>query len=148
MTHKREASVGKAYAFFDCDASSKEDIERAMPNMRSAAKVPKDLQLIVHEGSSGLQLDEGLIEQLQYPDDYRVMSSKRREQGYEEERRPLDSMKYVIEADYEGASNEHTADHLRNVVNYAHRKFDEDQNLFRCATIYEKDGTYHVREEK
>ena len=36
---RKSAKVGKAYAFFDCDASSKQ-IEESMPDIRSEARTP------------------------------------------------------------------------------------------------------------
>ncbi|MDP2925861.1 MAG: hypothetical protein Q8N99_05810 [Nanoarchaeota archaeon] len=142
---RKSAKVGKAYAFFDCDAS-KQQIETSKPQIRSKAKTPKGLQMLLNEGISGLQLDEKLAEQIQYPDDYRTMSSERIKQGYEEERRPLASMKYVLVANYEGASNKDAANELGDVMNVIHRMFNEDQGIFRGAVVYEKNGEYQLRE--
>ncbi len=77
------------------------------------------------------------------------MSSERLKQGHKEERRPLASiasMKYVLEANYRGASNEDTANELGDAVNLIHCEFNRDQGLFRGAVIYEKDGKYIFRE--
>ena len=141
----RSAKVGKAYAFFDCDAS-KQKIEKFEPQIRSEAKTPKCLQMLLNEGISGLQLDKTLAEQIQYPDDYRVMSSEGIKQGYTEERRPLASMKYVLVANYRGASNEDVANELGDVINVIHRKFNKDQGIFSGAVVYEKNGEYQLRE--
>ena len=138
-------SVGRAYAFFDCDAS-KEEVEKSMPDVRSEAKTHKGLQMLLHEGISGLQLDEMLSEQIQFPDDYRVMSSERLNQGYQEERRPLASMKYALVGSCERVSNEDVANELDDVVNVIYRRFNIDQGLFRGAIVYEKDGEYCLRE--
>ncbi len=136
--------TGKAYAFFDYD-SSKQEIEESEPQIRSEAKTPKGLQRLFNEGISGLQLDETLAEQIQYPDDYRVMSSERINQGYKEERRPLASMKYVLVANYRGASNEDVANELRDVMNVIHRRFNRDQGIFSGADVYEKNGEYQLK---
>lgn len=142
---RKSAKVCKAYAFFDCDASS-EQIKKSMPDIRRGARTPKGLQLLLHEGISGLQLDEKLAKQIQFPDDYRVMSSERLKQGYEEERRPLASLKYVLVANYREASNEDTANELGDVMNVIYHKFNRDQGLFRGAVVYEKEGEYRLRE--
>ena len=141
MTNK----TGKAYAFFDCDASGRQ-IKESIPDIRRDARTPRGLQMLLHEGISGLQLDETLSEQIQYPDDYRVMSSERIKQRYEEERRPLASMEYSLVANYIGASNEDAANELGDIINVIHRRFNKDQGLFRGAVVYEKDGEYCLRE--
>ena len=145
MTHKKETKVGRAYGFFDCDAL-RQRIEESLPRIKQDARTPHDLQMLLYEGVSGLQLDETLAEQIQYPDDYRVMSSEKLKQGYEEERRPLSSLKYVLLAHYEGASNEDVANELGGVLNDVHRRFNKDQGFFRGVVVYEKNGEYILRE--
>jgi len=140
-----ENKIGKAYGFFDCDAS-KEEIEREIPSLRHDARNPRGLQLLLHEGISELQLDKALTEKIQYPDDYRIKSSKFNKQDYdEEEEKPLSEMKYVLEANYEGASNEKTAGELGDLLNCIHYEFNKDQNFLRGAVLYEKNGEYLFR---
>jgi len=141
---KKPGNVGKAYAFFDCDASS-EQIEESMPCTRHDARTPKDLELLLHEGTSGLQPDEMLAKQIQYLRDNRVMSSERLKQGHEEEKRSLASMKYILEAHYKGSSNKATANELDAVMNNVFR-FNKDQGLFRGAVIYEENNKYFFRD--
>ena len=145
VKNKMANTTGKAYAFFDCDASKKE-IEDSEQDIRSEARTPQGLQMLLYEGVSELQLDERLSEQIQYPDDYRVMSSERVNQGYELESRPLSSMKYALVASYDGATNETTANELGDIVNTIHRQFNKDQGLFRGAIVYEDAGEYVLRE--
>ena len=135
---------GIAYAFFDCDAS-KEQIERAMPNVRYDARTPENLQLLLQEGIKGLKLDAKLSELIEYENDYRVMSSRRIRQPWEQESKSLSSMRYAMIASYD-RTNEETASELGDVVNDIHRKFDKDQEVFRGAVVYEKDGEYQLRE--
>ena len=137
---------GEAYAFFDCDAS-RQEIERYMPEIRYEARTPKSLRILLQEGISGLQLDETFAEQISYPADYRVMSSERLEQGYEEERRSLSDLQYVMVARYRVADNEDTAGELGDILNVIHRRFNRDKGLFRGAVAYEKDGEYILKEE-
>ncbi len=141
MTKKE--MIGKAYAFFDCDASKKQ-IEESMPQIRQDARTPRGLQMLLHEGISDLKLDKTLAEQIQYPDDYRVVSSKR--QVFEQESKPLSSMRYTLVASYTGASNEDVANELGDITNIIHTRFNRDQGIFRGAIVYEKNGEYHLRE--
>ena len=142
---KEAETYVRAYAFFDCDAS-KQELEKSGSHIRNEAKTPKGLQLLLNEGISGLQLDKTLAEQIQYPDDYRVMSNERIKQGYEKERRPLASMKYVLVATYMGASNDDAANELGDVINVIHKMFNKDQGIFRGSVVYEKEGAYQLRD--
>src|SRR3989344_5495882 len=67
---------GKAYAFFDCDASESY-LKEVMQGIVEDSESPKGLELSVQEGISGLKLDENLVKAIQYPDDYRIMTSKK-----------------------------------------------------------------------
>jgi len=137
--------IGKAYAFFDCDAS-KEQMERSIPSLRRDAMTPDGLQLLLHEGTSGLQFDKALTELIKFPDDYRVKSSKWCKQDHEKERKPLANMKYVLEADYNGASNKDTASELGDLLNVVHYEFNRDQSFFRGEIVYNKNGKYIFKE--
>lgn len=146
MTNRRteeQKATGRAYAFFDCDAS-KEEIEGEIPGIRGYVKTSKRLEMVLHEGISGLQFDERLSEQLQHPDDYRVMLSARKRQPYEPEERPLASLKYVLVASGQGISNERVASELGDVMSGIHYTLDKDPSLFRGAVIYEKEGEYQM----
>lgn len=136
--------TGKAYAFFDCDAS-KEQIERSIPSLRRDAMTPEGLQLLLHEGTSGLQFDKALTELIKFPEDYRVKSSKWRKQDHEEERKPLANMKYVLEADYNRASNKDAASELGDLLNVIHYEFNRDQSFFRGEIVYEENKEYIFR---
>ena len=138
-------TTGKAYAFFDCDASKKE-IEDSEQDIRSEARTPQGLQMLLYEGISSLKLDETLVQQLEYPDDYRVISRQRSKSEQGKESRPLSSMKYALVASYDGATNETTANELGDIVNTIHRQFNKDQGLFRGAIVYEDAGEYILRE--
>jgi len=137
-------NTGKAYAFFDCDASRK-DIENELPHIRQISQTPNELELLLCEGTDELIFDEDLQEKLQYPDDYRIMSEERMKQGYEEERRPLGSLRYVMIGSFPGESNERVAGELGNILNYV-GYLNQDQSIFRGAITYEKNGEYVLRE--
>ena len=144
MTIKDE-KIGRAYAFFDCDAS-REQIDNSMPQLRHDAKTPEGLQTLLHEGTSELQLDNILSELIQYPDDYRVMSKERIKKPFEEERRSLASMKYVLVGDYKGACNKEVASELGDIMNLISYGLNTDSDVFRGAVVYEKDGDYFLSE--
>ena len=138
--------VGKAYAFFDCDAS-KEQIELTMPSIRRDAQTPNGLELLLHEGVSGLKLDRKLRKAIQYPDDYRILSEKRRKQGYEQETMPAANLRYALTANLPKASNLATARELRGITNLI-GLMNEDSTIYRCAVVYaEDDGGYRLLEE-
>ncbi len=138
--------AGKAYAFFDCDAS-KAEIEQALPEIRQDDRTPRGLQMKLHEGISELQLDGALAKQIQYSDDYRVMSEERMGQGYESEARPLASLRYALVATCSKTTNERTAKELGDLMNYVHLNLDKDQGLFRGAIVYLNDNREWVLNE-
>lgn len=137
--------VGKAYAFLDCDAS-KEQIELTIPSIRRDAQTPDGLELLLNEGISGLKLDRKLRKAIQYPDDYRVLSEKRREQGYEQEAIPAANLRYALTANLPKASNLTTAKELRDIANLI-GLMNEDSTIYRCAVVYaEEDSGYRLLE--
>ena len=73
------------------------------------------------------------------------MSEERMKQGYEEERRPLGSLRYVMIGSFPGESNERVAGELGNILNYV-GYLNQDQSIFRGAITYEKNGEYVLRE--
>ncbi|MBS3092377.1 hypothetical protein J4466_03070 [Candidatus Pacearchaeota archaeon] len=136
---------GKAYAFFDCDASESY-LKEVMQGIVEDSESPKGLELSVQEGISGLKLDENLVKAIQYPDDYRIMTSKRiikERERKEREKRPAVSLKYSLITKCPGLSNEDTAKRTGNVMNYV-RTLNKDSDVFRCALVYEKEGEYHL----
>jgi len=134
---------GEAYAFFDSDVSRKE-LEYSLPDIKKYTHSPKGLQILVKEGVSGTQFDERLLEQLEYPFDYRIMSHERAIEA-SEELRPLSSMKYSLIASYKRASNREVAEELITVLDNIHRLYNKDQGLFRCGIVYQaEDGEYEL----
>ena len=67
-----------------------------MIGLRQYAQTPENLIFLLNEGTKGLSLDEKLAEHIEFPDDYRIMSKEKIEQGYEEERKTLSSLKYSM----------------------------------------------------
>ena len=126
--------TGKAFAFFYCDASKEQirgDISKIMRRAR------KSLVLILHEGTA--QIDKRLAEG--------VMSTERRAQCLEGERRPLNSLKYVFVAEDRDATNEatnkNTANELRHIMNHVRDRYNIS-GLFRGVIAFESNGVYHL----
>jgi len=140
----KKVNVGKAFAFFN-SRGPPERIRSFIPAIRPIIGTPKGLQLLLHEGASGLQLDEELAEAIHYPylDDYRTMPADKR---FGQERRPLACMKYAAVAEQEGASNEDTAGKLGDLLNGIYLEFDEGQEPYRGVVVYkDNDGKYTFR---
>ena len=140
---KNPASVGEAYAFFDCDVS-REGLEKTLPYVRRDAKTPRELELTLHEGSSELGLDGELRELLECQDDYRIMTQEQRAREVEIEERPLSSLKYVLAAIFPGETNERTAQELSDIMNLL-LFGNNTQEVLRCGIVYQaKDGIYSL----
>ncbi|MBT4136254.1 hypothetical protein HOD75_02160 [archaeon] len=135
--------IGKAYAFFDSDASY-EELERDMPEIRDYAQTSEGLQLLLHRGSSRLQVSDRPDTLTKEPKDYRVLSS-RLSGGVARERKSLERMDYVLEASCEGMSNERVAGELGDVLNTIYRMYDEDSGQFNGAVVYEDNGEFVFR---
>ena len=135
--------IGRAYAFFDCDASKRE-LDKSLRNYK---KIPAGLELQLYEGTSGMQFDEKLLEHLDDPDDFRIMSHERFEQEKNtEEGRALRSLKYLLIANYRNASNEDAAVELEYLTYLIHGQYDYDKSLYRRGIVYqEKDGEYQLK---
>ena len=141
---KQTKQGGKAYAFFDCDAS-KVQIEAELPQIREDARTPTGLNLKLSQGIAGLKLEKELLDPLSFPADYRVMSKERLATA-REERRPLSSMKYALVAEYDQMDNKQVAGELGDVVNNIHLRYNKDTGFFRGAIVYKDNAEYVLRE--
>jgi len=139
---RRSVRVSETYAFFDCDASE-DYLKEVMQEIVEDPESPKGLELAVQEGVSGLKLDKKLIEAIQYPDDYRIMSHERRMKEPERDEKPAASLKYSLVTKCPGLSNKDTAERTGNIMNYV-RTLNEDSDMFRCALAYKTEGEYHL----
>jgi len=140
-----DGTRGRAYAFFNCDAS-KEDIERAMPDIRQYAGTPEDLELRLYEETSELEFDEKLGYEIELPGDYRIMTSEQKSNwDGEREEMPLKDLKYVLVAELPGADNRKTAEELGNVMDYVPH-LNRDETVFRSAVFCEEDDGYIYRD--
>ncbi len=120
---RKSAKVGKAYAFFDCDAS-KGTIEKELPFIRDAVQTPSELELSLIEGTNALIKDP------------RFQFLQR-----------IRGRKYSIEATYPNATNKQTADELAPILNQAYQSpLYKEEEQFRGEIVYEKNGEYVFRE--
>jgi hypothetical protein len=123
---KEVKKYGKAYAFFDCKAS-KEQIEAELPTIRECVRTPSNLELSLTEGVEKLIGDKKLMIIAQEAKDSR--------------------MKYVLEAKYEKATNEKTADEVVAILNQAYQSpLYTDKEEFRGGIVYQNNGKYIFRE--
>ena len=115
---KKTAKAGKAYAFFDCNAS-KEDIEEELPFIRKCVKTPNSLELSLTEDADALTGDTQLLQ----------------------------IAKYVMEATYPNATNNQTADELASILNQAYQSpLYEKGKAFRGIVVYKERGKYLSKE--
>lgn len=117
---------GKAYGFFDCNASKKE-IEVELPTIRDLSKTPSKLELSLIEGVDRLKGDSDLMS----------IAKEAKEAN----------MKYVMEATYPGTTNKATADELATILNQAYQSpLYQKGEQFRGEIIYKKEGEYVFRD--
>ena len=111
---------GRAYAFFDGEAS-KEEIESIMPAIRHTVGTPRELQVYLREGIDDLSGDATFMKVL-------------------EEARAVGGYRYSMEAIYPETNNRQTADELGTILNQARQ--DLWTGSFRGNIVYEEGGSY------
>ena len=119
---RKSAKVGKAYAFFNCEAS-KGDIEKVLPFIRKYVKTPNALELSLMEGTDTLTGDTQLLQ----------IAREAKNAG----------IKYVMEATYPTGTNKQTANEVASVLNQAYQSSLYEANaLFRGEIVYKNKGNY------
>lgn len=121
----KKTNIGKAYGFIGCSAPIG-DIERNMSGVRGEIGTPKELELSLMEGVSGLKGLEG------NPGLKRFTELATRA-----------NLRYTVEAKYPGADNEKTANELADVINHTSTSLfrDTPENI-RAEIVYEENGKY------
>ena len=115
--------IGKAYGFFDCDATE-EEIKREIPFIRKCVNTPSKLELTLTDDMGSLNTDPKVLKIAKEAD-----------------------MKYVMKASYPDATNEQTADELSAVLNQAYQSdLYQSGERFNGKIIYEKNGEYIFKE--
>ena len=127
---RKSAKVGKAYAFFNCEAS-KRDIEKELPLIRDRVKTPNQLELSLTELTKNT-----LASPFSEPELCSIIR-KAREAG----------IKYVMEATYQNATNHQTADEVASILNQAYQsRLYQKGEQFRREVVYKERGRYVFRE--
>lgn len=112
------AKIGKAYGFFDCEAS-KEDIEGLLPTIRDYAKVPSELKHYLVEGMENLG---------DVPDSVYEFGNKH-------------GFKYALRAELPGASNRDTASEVGHILNQTYQSpLFKEGDSFRGEVVHEDGG--------
>lgn len=118
-----ENKTGKAYGFFDCNAT-KEEIQGEIPFIRKCLNTPNELELILTEDINSLNVDSDLLPIAQELDP-----------------------KYVIEAICQDYTNEKTADELSAVLNQAYQSpLYQKGEKFMGKIVYKENEKYIFRE--
>lgn len=124
-----ETSIGKAYAFFDCQAS-KERIESEIPYIRDVVQTPSELELSLIEGMDVLIGLGGF-------DSISQIAREAKEAG----------IRYAMQAGCPNLTNQKTADELASILNQAYQSDLYQRNeKFRGWIFYEENGEYLERE--
>ena len=117
---------GKAYGFFYCTAS-KAEIEAELPTIRDCAQTPSQLELTLMEGVDKIKGNGNLM----------ALAQQAQDEG----------MRYVVEAKYQGATNQATANELADILNQTYQSpLYQPGEPFRGAVVYEENGEYVFRE--
>jgi len=121
-----ENKIGKAYGFFDCNAT-KEEIENEIPFIKKCVKTPNTLELILTENVNTLKVDSELLS---------IAQEAKKE-----------NIKYTMEATYPNATNKQTADELSTILNQAYQSpLYQKGEKFRGEIVYKENGEYIFRE--
>jgi hypothetical protein len=117
---------GKAYAFFDCNAS-REQIEAELPKICHVTKTPAKLEILVFN-------DTGVFNRSQKEPEIKALASTFKRQ-------------YILEAKYPGKSNQETADQIAGVLNQAYQSpLYQDGEDFRGNIVYKHRNKYFSRD--
>lgn len=123
---KEDKSYGKAYAFFDCNASKKA-IEAELPKARHYAEVPSDLELNLIEGTENLSRDAEAMKALEAAKKYslsRLPKSQREGNSV--------TYQYALQAKLPNAANLSTANKMNRIMSllYGHELYPKQEEFF------------------
>lgn len=111
---------GKAYAFFECDATYK-DIEHDLPAILELTKAPSGLEIALHEDIEQVTGDAELVE----------LAREAKAEG----------LPFILEATYPGETNRKTANEISVIFNEVHQAYKG----FWGAITYRENDTYSIR---
>ena len=125
MAHKKELDVGRAYGFFDCNAS-KQEIETELPTIRELVKTPSQLELSLIEGMDNIKGNKRLT----------ALAQEAKQDG----------INYMLQATYPNGTNRDTADEVASVLNQAYQSpLYKAKEPFKGAIVYEKRPWYSFK---
>lgn len=120
---------GKAYAFFNCNASA-DEIGAEVPTIRECTRAPKKLELALYEHAKVFNL-------FQKDSALRNLARKATELGRQ----------YILEAKCPGKSNRETADELAGILNQAYQSpLYQEGEPFTGGVVYRHRGKYNFRD--
>jgi hypothetical protein len=123
---EKRVDSGRAYGFFQCDAS-KEEIEATLPKIRDAVGTPSTLELSLIDDIGNLEGDKRII----------TLAQEAREAG----------LNYILQATNPEGTNLETADELALILNQAYQSpLYEAGAPFNGEIVYEMNGEYIFRE--
>ena len=139
---------GKAYGFFDCNAS-KGEIEGYLPFIREVTQTPSELELSLTEGLGGLEGDpllmpayESAKSRIRFPS---AMSTQDRLMTKQEigDR----ELRYTIQVTVPDKTNERAAEELDAILNNMYNlHLYQENDPFRGAIVFEENGKYVLRD--
>jgi hypothetical protein len=133
--------VGKAYGFFESDAS-RPDIEAELPYIREEAQTPSKVVLSLYDGTDKLKSDPELSRFMENTIMIPIYSK-----GLDDSRktaRPvrMKDSKYLIEAEFPGADDRKAASELALILDYIHYSFSEKEYPLIGNIAYKENGRY------
>ena len=116
---------GKAYAFFNCNAS-REQIEAELPKIRHVTRTPSKLELTLFDKAEVFNIfkqEKGI----------KAIAKETQEAGRQ----------YILQAKYPGKSNPETADQVAGILNQAYQSplYQEGESFIRDI-LYKHKGQY------
>lgn len=135
---------GIAYAFFNCNAEL-EQIEENMPEIRSDAFTPDELELrlLSTDDISSLGLDRKIMKIIKEKRDHRILKSGVHVDA--PELIPLTDLRYLLFGEYPNRTNEDAANELADIMNVIYG-YSSDKLVFNARILYEKNDEYVFRE--
>ena len=148
---RKSARVGKAYAFFDCEAPRKtiddylhgklvEDSQECMHDFPKPSEL--EIKLSLEEVARSLtnkNIDPALFSFIKTQEIYPIFPSKYKALMKDAKPIKINDLKYVIRAGYYGGSNEDAAEKLEIVMNDVYLRFG-DKKPFNVAIVGQDDS--------
>lgn len=130
--------MGKAYAFFNCNAS-KNEIEAELPTIRKLTQTPNQLEISLTENVNELKGDQNLLKFIGQNKVYPIFPSKLKALIVNAQTIKMIDLRYVLKAKYPKATNKATADELGMILNQAYQSpLYQDEEPFIGKIVYKE----------